>query len=141
LTNCIQAAFSSGGGGGATVTSQEISPTENQTTTSTTVTDISSAAATLADRDDGKAFCNFFANIEMSDSTQKVNIGFELDGTDKNMTSTHTTSNNVTGAISLSQVFDTGGGTLQLRWRVAGGTATLANGAEYMSRCTIFEVS
>ena len=138
----IQGAFSGGGGGGgATVTAQEISPTHGQTTTSTTIVDVSGGSIVLADETDGKAFCNFYANIENTDASNQYNIGFELDGVNKNVTSNHSPANNLTGNVSISQIFDTGGETLQLRWLTAGGTATLANDSYKLSRCVILEVA
>ena len=127
--------------GGVTLSNQEISPTGSQTTTSTSAGDIAGGSITLANRTGGKAFCHFFANIEIAASSNQYNIGFELDGTEKNMTSNHSAANNVSGNIDVSQIFDLEGGTLQLRWRVAGSTASLANGTINMSRCTILEIS
>jgi len=132
--------------GGVSLSNQTISPTGSQTTTSTSVTDMTGssgglAKTDLASRTGGKALCVFFANIEMSDSSNQYNIGFEIDGSDQYMTSNHSSANNVTGGICLSQIFALSGQTLQLRWRVAGGTATLGNGSTTASKCEILEVS
>jgi len=134
-------ALSGGSGGGVTLTRQVITPTASQTTTSTSMDDLSNGSATLADREDGMALCIFFANIEMSDNSNQYQIGLEIDGTDQFITSNHSSANNVTGNAIISQIFDTDGQTLQLRWKVAGGTATLAGQTTTMSKCVILEIS
>ena len=127
--------------GGATITAQEISPTHGQTTTSTVMADLTSGSITLANETNGKAFCNFFCDIEMIDASNQYYIAFELDSVAKNTSANHAAGDNLATLTGISQIFDTDGETLQLQWKVAGSTATMSNSSTKMSRCTILEIA
>ena len=125
-------------GGGATVSTQQISPTANDTTSSTSMTDVSGGSATLANRSGGKAFCNWYLCVE--NSGNQVRFGFKYNGSDQEQTNQANLTSGQNN-LSISCTDDTDGGTLQLRWSVNSGSATLRNGALEMSRCDILEVS